>query len=62
MTDRKRLYCLVLIMTGVAVIVGGIAILGLYQAAITNTKKRLRETAQSQARLIEAMARFDDCI
>ena len=59
MTDRKRLYCLVLIMTGVAVIVGGIAILGLYQAAITNTKKRLRETAQSQARLIEAMARFD---
>jgi PAS domain S-box-containing protein len=59
MTERKRLVCLVLIMTGVALVVGGIAIFVLYRAAIDQTRERLVETAQSQARLIEAVARFD---
>jgi len=39
--------------------VAGITIFSLYQAAIGEQRERLVETAQSQARLIEAVARFD---
>jgi PAS domain S-box-containing protein len=42
-----------------ALIVAGITIFSLYQAAISEERERLVETAQSQARLIEAVARFD---
>ncbi len=59
MTERKRVVCLVLIMAGVSLIVGGIAIVMLYHVAIEQTRERLVETAESQARLIEAVARFD---
>jgi len=40
--------------------VAGITITSLYQAAISEQRERLVETAQSQARLIEAVARFDE--
>ena len=59
MTGRKRLFFLILIMTGVSLVVAGVAIYVLYRAAIDEARNRLVETAQSQARLIEAVARFN---
>ena len=60
MTDRKRVLLLsVLIMTGVALVVGAIALFGLYRTAFEQQRERLVETVRSRARLIEAIARFD---
>jgi PAS domain S-box-containing protein len=59
MTWSKRIYLLILIMIGVTLIVTGIAIYLLYQTGMDEELDRLRETAESQARLIEAVARFD---
>lgn len=59
MGERKRLFLLVLIMTTVSLLVAGITIYVLYGAAFEQQRERLVELAQSQARLIEAMARFD---
>ncbi len=59
MTNRKRGLFLILIMTAVAVGVGGLVLFALYNTAIDEERERLAETAQSQARLIEAMARHD---
>ncbi len=57
--DRKRVVLLVLIMVAVAMAVGGITLGFLYQTAFKEAQARLVETAQSRARLMEAMARFD---
>ena len=59
MAVRNRIFLLILIMTLVSLIVGGIAIVLMYRAALEENRARLVETVQSQARLIEAMARFD---
>ncbi len=59
MREYKRFFILILIMTGVALIVGATAIAVLYQTALEEARFRLLETAQSQARLMEAVARFD---
>lgn len=59
MTNRKRGLFLILIMTAVAIGVGGLVLFALYDTAIDQERDRLVETAQSQARLIEAMARHD---
>ncbi len=59
MSNRKRVFILIFIMALSALIVAGITIYSLYQAAISEERKRLVETAQSQARLIEAVARFN---
>ena len=59
MRERKRVLVLILIMALSCLIVAGITILSLYQAAISEERERLVETAQSQARLIEAVARYD---
>lgn len=59
MTERKRLYLLILVMSVVALIVSGITMSVLYRAAMRQERDRLMESAQSQARLIEAVARFD---
>jgi PAS domain S-box-containing protein len=59
MSNRKRVFILILIMALSALIVAGITIFSLYQAAISEERERLVETAQNQARLIEAVARFD---
>lgn len=59
MSERKRLAALVLIMACVAVATMGISIWVLYRAAFEEERVRLIELAQSQARLIEAVARFD---
>ena len=59
MSDRRRISLLILIMLSVALIVSGISITLLYRAAFNEEKARLVETAQSQARLMESVARFD---
>ncbi len=59
MGERKRLFLLVLIMTIVSLVVAGIAVYVLYGTAFEQQRERLVEAAQSQARLIEAIARFD---
>ncbi len=60
MSERNKLLIYpLLIMFAVALVVSGVTILLLYQTAFKEEKARLVETAQSQARLIEAVARFD---
>lgn len=59
MSVRRRIPSLILIMVMVAIGVGGIAIVALYDTAMDQQRDRLVETAQSQARLIEAIAQFD---
>jgi PAS domain S-box-containing protein len=53
------LILLILIMTAVAAGIGVSAITILYHVALNEERSRLVETAQSQARLMEAIARFD---
>jgi len=59
MTERARVLVLILIMTMGLLLVTGITIGILYSAAFDEEKARLTETAQGQARLIEAVARYD---
>jgi two-component system sensor kinase FixL len=51
---------LIVIMAITTLIVTAVSVASLYQAAFTQHRLRLVETVQSQARLIEAVARFDD--
>lgn len=50
---------MILIMTGVGLIMTLVSIFVLYQTAYEQEQSRLVEVAQSQARLMEAVARFD---
>jgi len=59
MNERKRIFLLITIMVTSCIIVTGATIAILYKTAIKEERARLMETAQSQARLIEAVARFD---
>ena len=59
MSESRRILLLILIMATVALMVSGVSITLLYQTAFNEAETRLVETAQSQARLIEAVARFD---
>ncbi len=59
MSDRKRLLLLVSIMVTVSLVVATLTIYLLYDAAFSEERARLLETARSQARLMEAIARFD---
>ncbi len=59
MSERRRMFLLILIMLSVSLAVTGITIHILYQTAIDEQKERLSVTAKSQARLIEAIARYD---
>ena len=59
MSDRRRIFILISIMALSSLLVAGITIASLYNAAISEERERLVETVQSQARLIEAVARFD---
>jgi len=56
---RKRLLLLLLIMIIVTLVVTGITIFVLYNVAFEEIQTRLVEIALNQARLIEAVARFD---
>lgn len=59
MPPRKRLVVLISIMAVVTVSVEAVTIRLLYQTALAEERERLQEIAKSQARLIEAIARFD---
>lgn len=59
MSPHKRVALLIVIMTVVVLTVEAITITSLYNAAIEEEKSQLIEAAKSQARLIEAIARFD---
>ena len=59
MNERKRVFLLIAIMTSVSLLVSGVTITFLYRAAIQEEDRRLRETVESQARIIEVMAKFD---
>ena len=59
MGDYRRLGLLIVIMTTVALAVGVTAIWILYETAFREERQRLTETAQSQARLLEAIVRND---
>jgi diguanylate cyclase (GGDEF)-like protein/PAS domain S-box-containing protein len=55
----KKSLCLILIMVVVVLVSLGTATTILYSVSFDGERHRLTETAQSQARLIEAIARFD---
>jgi len=59
MTERKRALLLVLVMAASSLVATAAATVVLYRTAFEEERSRLVETAQSQARLIEAVARFD---
>ena len=59
MSSRKRVILLIVIMASIALFIEAITITLLYSAALSEEKHRLVESARSQARLIEAIARFD---
>ena len=59
MGERKRFILLIFIMTAVSMVVAGITIFVLYETAFEQERERLVETVQSQASLMEAIARFD---
>ena len=56
---QKQRWVLILIMTGVGLVMTLVSIFILYQTAYEEERSRLVEVAQSQARLMEAVARFD---
>jgi PAS domain S-box-containing protein len=60
MQDNKRIFALVLIMSAVAFIIGSVSIGILYNTAFEEEREHLLESVQIQARLIEAVARFDE--
>ena len=59
MTPRNRVLLLIFIMFAVVCVVETTTVNILYNTAITQEKSRLVEIVKSQARLIEAIARFD---
>ena len=59
MSEQKRISILILIMAAISVAVTGLTIYLLYRTAFMEQRERLAETAQSQARLIEAVSRFE---
>lgn len=59
MEARQRVISLIIIMIAAVLIGVSVTIFLLYQAALDEERARLVETAQSQARLIEAIARHD---
>ena len=59
LSDKARLFILVLIMAFVALSVAGLSVWALYGAALDAEKVRLAGMARQQAHMIEAVARFD---
>ncbi len=58
-SNRKKVFSLLLIMAAVSMAVGGTALFLPYRTTLEQQRTRLVEMVQSQARLIQAIARFD---
>ena len=58
MTEGKRVFSLIMTMALICMVVVGITILLLYRTSYEQQRSRLAVSAQSQARLAEAVARF----
>lgn len=59
MAEKKRFLILVFVMVLVAFVVGVGGVVSLYNTAFEQQRERLSKFAQNQARLIEAMVRYD---
>jgi PAS domain-containing protein len=59
LNERKAFLVLMAIMVTVAIVIAGVSLTILYQTAFEQQRSRLIEVAQSQARLLEAVACFD---
>jgi PAS domain S-box-containing protein len=59
MRERKSVFLLITIMTIACLVITGVTMSILYKTAVEEERSRLIETAQFQARLIEATARFN---
>ena len=59
MRERKMMNVLILVMITTCAVVSGIPVYLLYGTSFDQQQERLLETVQSQARLIEAVARFN---
>lgn len=59
MNGKRRFLSIILVMIIVAIAVSGVTFYVLYKVAFEQQRERLIETAQSHARLLEAIARFD---
>jgi PAS domain S-box-containing protein len=59
MKTHRRIIVLIIIMAVVALVVAGITLGLLYRTTLEQAKENLEALAQSQARLLEAVARFD---
>jgi PAS domain S-box-containing protein len=59
-SDQKRVFLLILVMTAVSGAIGVAAVGLLYHAAFAEEQQRLSEIVMSRARLIKATARFDE--
>ncbi|HSO18166.1 MAG TPA: hypothetical protein VLT88_01840, partial [Desulfosarcina sp.] len=59
MNERSRILLMIWLMTVISLMITGVTIASLYRTAVQEERRRLVETVQSQARIIEAMARFD---
>ena len=59
MDERRRILSLIITMIMVALVISGLSISLLYRTSFVEERERLVVSAQSQARLIEAIARFD---
>ncbi len=60
MNARRRILLIsIIIMTGVAVGVGAVAVFGLYETSVNQQRERLVETVRSRAQLIDAVARHN---
>ncbi len=57
MTGKRRIFLLISIMTCVGFAVGGITLYALYETALDQQENRLIDSVNSQARLLEAIAR-----
>ena len=59
MHEHGRLPLLILVKAAVALLIGASAIYIMYQDGIDRERLRLQDIVQSQARLLEGRARFD---
>lgn len=58
--EKKRIYLLIIIFVSITFFSVAISVYAMYVAALDENRLRLTELAQNQARMIEAVSRFDE--